>query len=99
MPHDQIDKALGTWIAGVPAACMAALGWIGFHLSKDDPKMNTKQFVGGVILASFTGGITCILLENTGLHPEIAAVIASAVGSSGIKGYEWLIQRAKNTEG
>lgn len=96
MPTPEIDKQWDIWIAAVPTGIMAALGWIGFHLSKDDPKINTAKFVGGILLSSFTGGAICILLQETGLHANISAVVAAAIGSSGIKGYEWLVARAEN---
>lgn len=96
MPTPEFDKQWQVWIAAIPTAIMAALGWIGFHLSKDDPKLNTAKFVGGVVLSSFTGGAICILLQETGIHPNVASVVAAAVGSSGIKGYEWLVSRAEN---
>jgi uncharacterized membrane protein (DUF441 family) len=96
MANHELDRIMAGLSVGVPSAIMAMLGALGYHLTKDDPQINTKQLVGIMILAGFTGGITCGFLMQTGLHPELAAVTASAIGSGGVKGYEWLLKRASH---
>lgn len=96
MPHEDANRIFEVWITALPAACGAVLGWVGHNLVKDDPNMNTKKFAGGVMLAAFTGGCVCLLLENMGFPSPMASVIASAIGSSGIKGYEWLVQKSQD---
>ena len=97
MPNENFDHAFSSWISAMPAVCGAILGWVGHSMVKDDPAMNTKRFVGGVMLSAFTGGCACILLQSMGFPPPLAAVLASAIGSTGVKGYEWLIIKAKDT--
>lgn len=97
MNNEQFSHAFDTWIGALPAVCGAVLGWVGHAMVKDDPTMNTKRFVGGVMLSAFTGGCACILLQSMGFPPPLSAVLASAIGSSGIKGYEWLIQRSRSS--
>lgn len=97
MSHDEASRVFRLWLEALPAGCGAVLGWVGYNLVKEDPKMNTRKFAGGVMLAAFTGGCICLLLESMNFPSTLASVIASAIGSSGIKGYEWLLQRSKDT--
>lgn len=97
MANQELERILAGLSVGIPSAVMAMLGALGYQMTKDDPKINTKQLVGIMILAGFTGGITCAFLMQTGLHPELAAVTASAIGSGGVKGYEWLLKRVSQS--
>ena len=99
MPQTELSKATQLLIEAAPSATGAILGFIGHALVKDDPRMNKKRFVGGVMLSAFTGGCVCIILEQMGFPPPVASVVASAIGSSGIKGYEWLLQHSKESAG
>lgn len=93
---DDLDKIVGALIVGVPSAILSMVGAGAYFMTKDDPAIKTKQFIGGVVLSGFTGGLTCAFLLQSGLHPEVAAVAGSVIGSTGIKGYEWLLQKSKN---
>lgn len=96
MSHENLDKVLETALAAVPSAIAAGVGFLAWQMTKDDPTMNTKRIVGAILLSSFTGGALCILLMESGLHAPLAAVISTAIGSSGVKGYELLLQKARN---
>lgn len=94
--NPDLDRILAVLVVGIPSAILSMLGAAAYFLTKDDPAIKTKQFIGGVILSGFTGGLACAFLLQSGIHPELAAVSASAIGSAGIKGYEWLLQRTKD---
>lgn len=94
---DELQRIVDAVASAVPSACFAALGWIAHHLALGKARMSWRKFLGGVMLAGFTGGATCALLLQSGIHPELAAIIASVIGSNGSRGYEWLVQRSKDS--
>lgn len=96
MSNQDLDRIVAVLIVGIPSAILSMIGAGAYFMTKDDPAIKTKQFIGGIVLSGFTGGLTCALLLQSGLHPEVAAVVGSVIGSTGIKGYEWLLQRSKN---
>lgn len=70
---------------------MSILGYVAHALSVDDPKINTSRFIGGVMLSAFVGWCTVQCLLFTGIDANLAAPLASVIGASGNKGFEWLI--------
>lgn len=97
MASEQLDKIVAGLVIGVPSALLAMLGAFAHYMSKDDPSIKTKQLVGAVLLSGFTGLLACALLLQLGLNPMLCACVASVIGSTGSKGYDWMVQKAQDS--
>lgn len=102
MPIEQqgeLDKILSASESlGLSVGVMSILGWLGHTLTIDDPAMNTKKLVGGILLSGFVGYMGVKFMLFTGMHAELAAPIAAVIGSSGSKGFEWLLHKVKQSQ-
>lgn len=92
MPHHQIEqKALEEIFRSGPPALMAAIGWFAHTLATAKKIPEAHRLVGGVMLAGFVGWVGVVILTHTfSIPPDLAAAIASIIGSSGGKGYRYL---------
>lgn len=87
------DKDLDALFKLIPSILASAMGWLGYQLSKAQPGLSLRQWVGGVILSGFTGAMTFALLSHIGWDYWTASFISSAIGSSGLRGYEWIVDK------
>lgn len=76
-------------------AMLGMLGYIGLTLSKDDPTIKTKKFVGGVIVSGFVGYCTAKILAANGFDAVTAGTIAAMLGSQGPAGLQILSAKIK----
>jgi hypothetical protein len=90
---DDLDLKTAAKI-GVPIM-LACFGYIGFSLSKDDPDLTTKRFVGGVITAGFVAWGVNTLLLSLGTGPDFASVCGAVIGSQGPAGAYLLVNKVK----
>ena len=91
-PQANLDKIYdASSNLGFVVGAMSILGYVAHTLSADDPKINTKRFVGGIMLSGFVGWAAAQVLTFTGMDVNLAAPLASVIGASGNKGFEWLI--------
>jgi hypothetical protein len=99
-PQSNLDKIIdASSNLGFSVGAMSILGYVAHTLSADDPKVNTKRFVGGILLSAFVGWASVQFLTFTGMDANLAAPIASVMGASGNKGFEWLIDRMNRQQG
>lgn len=76
-------------------AMLGMLGYIGLTLSKDDPTIKTKKFVGGVIVSGFVGYCTAQILSVNGFDAITSATVAAMLGSQGPAGLQIISTKLK----
>ena len=88
------------WVLiGVPAGALSMVGYVGHVLAYSSKKVTARRFTGGVMFAGFAGWVAYSIIAHTGVHPEVAAPIASIIGASGDRGFELLFRYAKGQLG
>lgn len=73
---------------------MSILGYVAHTLSVNDPAMNKTRLTGGILLSGFVGWTASQILLFTGIEVNLVVPLASVIGASGNKGFEWLLDWA-----
>ncbi len=76
-------------------AILGALGYLGLQLTKDDPNINHKKLVGGMLVAGVVGYCLGNILPDYGLSPSAAGALAGMIGAQGPAGLEWFSSKVR----